>query len=235
MLARLLFNERRRRTVLLLAHLLLLHGGARLLRLLPALLQLAQATLRQVTSQVDLHRCFLHDCFSFISRYIMLNGMLQCLALALDAGFHLSSELLIYFEILDLQLAISLFLCIDKLRRHVEFNLRVVDFLGLGHYRIWALMCQVRNAFVQLFADARLLLSDFRVVGELSGLRDCDMVLQRGLAVVHGRGRPSQFIMDQTLMLQLTLLSGYVRSAQRPAQNVGRRIALLHALIHIRV
>ena len=37
-LARLLFNERGRRTVLLLAHLLLLHDGARLLRLLTALL-----------------------------------------------------------------------------------------------------------------------------------------------------------------------------------------------------
>ena len=165
----------------------------------------------------------------------MLNGMLQCLALALDAVFHLFAELLIHFEILDLQLAISLLLRIDKLSGHIEFNLRVVYFLVLGHYRIWALTCQVCNAFIQLFADTRLLLSDFRVIGELSGLRNCDLVLQRGLAVVHGRGRPSQLVMDQTLMLQLTLLSGHVRSTQRPAQNVGRGVTLLHALVHIRV
>ena len=165
----------------------------------------------------------------------MLNGMLQCLALALDAAFHLFAELLIHFEILDLQLAISLLLRIDKLSGHVEFNLRVVYFLVLGHYGIWALMSQVRNAFVQLFVDARLLLSDFRVIGKLRGLRDCDLVLQRGLAVVHGRGRPSQLVMDQTLMLQLTMLSRHVRSAQRPAQNIGRGVALLHALVHIRV
>ena len=131
----------------------------------------------------------------------MLNGMLQCLTLALDAAFHFPAELLIYFEILDLQLAISLLLRIDKLSGHVEFDLRVIYFLVLGQDRILALFDQVRNAFVQLFADTRLLLLDFRVIGELSRLRDCDLVLQRGLAVVHGRGCPSQFVMNQTLML----------------------------------
>ena len=144
----------------------------------------------------------------------MLDGVLQCLALALDAVFHLLTQLLIDFEILNLQLAISLLLRIDKLSGHVEFDLRDVDFLVLGHDRIRALISQVRNAFVQLFADTRLLchsLSNLRVIGELSCLGDCDLVLQRGLAVVHGGGRPSQFVVDQTVihsdLLQLTLLS----------------------------
>ena len=105
----LLFDERWCR-LLLLAHLLLLHDGSRLLRLPTAL---AMAPLRQVSSQIDLVCSTLHKRLSLVSRHVMLNRVLQGLALTLDAVLHLLAQLPINLEVLNLQLAIPLFLHVD--------------------------------------------------------------------------------------------------------------------------
>ena len=145
----------------------------------------------------------------------MLDGVLQCLALALYAAFHLPAQFLIHFKVLNLQLAISLLLSVDELTGHVELNLRVIRvFLCILRYdRIWALISQVCNAFVQLLVNARLsLLPAFRVIRKLSRLRNRDLVvLQRGLAEVHGRGGTNHLVaihknVFRPDLLQLTLL-----------------------------
>ena len=48
----------------------------------------------------------------------MLNGVLKCFALALDAILHLASQLLIHAEVLYLQLTIPLLLCVDEFGWH---------------------------------------------------------------------------------------------------------------------
>ena len=148
--------DQRWSNVLLLTQLLLVHDWTCLL-----LVALAESSLRQVASQIDLHGCFFHDRLSFISRYIVLYWVLQCLSLSLNTGLHLFSKLLIDFEVLYLQFAVALLLCIDQLCRHTELKVwsRLHAQTAAKHVLIGAIAGKVRNAFVQIFAQTgRLLL-----------------------------------------------------------------------------
>ena len=53
--------------------------------------------------------------------------MLEGFALALNATFHLFAQLLIDLEVLNLELAIPLFLCVNELGRHAELHLLVIQ------------------------------------------------------------------------------------------------------------
>ena len=143
----------------------------------------------------------------------MLDGVLESLALPLDTAFHLLSKLLIDFEVLDLQFAVSLLLRVDQLRGHIELQVGVIIvFCGRG-YRVQGI--QMRYAFSQVLLKPRLLdgsCSQIGLVGEVRGPLDClRVVLQARLAQVHGRrGRASHhlFVTSENILdtdvLQLT-------------------------------
>ena len=96
----------------------------------------------------------------------MLDGVLESLALPLDTAFHLLSKLLIDFEVLDLQFAVSLLLRVDQLRGYIELQMGVIIvFSGRCH---WVQGIQMRYAFSQVLLKPRLLYgscSQFGLVG----------------------------------------------------------------------
>ena len=52
----------------------------------------------------------------------MLDGVLEGLALALDAHFHFLAQLSVHLEVLDLQLASPILRSVNELRRHAELE-----------------------------------------------------------------------------------------------------------------
>ena len=62
----------------------------------------------------------------------MLDGVLEGLALALDARFHFAAQLAVHLEVLDLQLAVPFFRSVDELSRYAEME------------RVWRLMIGCR-------------------------------------------------------------------------------------------
>ena len=103
----------------------------------------------------------------------MLNGVLKGFSLALNAILHLGSKLLIYSEVLYLQLTVSLLLCID------EFGWDAVL------ERILAVVRCMRYRLVQELVLLRMLIEErvvtFLAIRQLSCLGD--MVVGLG----HGR------------------------------------------------
>ena len=94
----------------------------------------------------------------------MLNGVLKCFALALDAILHLASQLLIHAEVLYLQLTIPLLLCVDEFGRHTVLK------------RILAVVIRVWYRLVQELVLLRLLIEQrvltFLAVWQMSCLGD---------------------------------------------------------------
>lgn len=103
--------------------------------------------------------------------------MLQCLALSQNTALHLLSELLVDFEVLDLKSAVALFLRVDQLCRHREFQLCIVQLnarAAPSPVFIETNVGKVRYAFVHVFVKSRWLhlvvILGFRLVGHLSHL-----------------------------------------------------------------
>ena len=122
--------------------------------------------------------------------------MFEGLALTLDAAFHLLSQLLIHFEVLDLQLAIPLLLRINEFRGHLELHLGVV-----------IQVAQVRYAFVHILVESWLLSELLSRLG-LIVWQMC--ILERRLAHIHS-GTTSFIISHQAALdsdvLHLTRVS----------------------------
>ena len=78
--------------------------------------------LSQISCHIDANGSLAQNIVTLLGCYIVLNGLLERLTLLMNAHFHFAAQFLIDFKVLDLKLAISFFLRIDKFRRHAIFH-----------------------------------------------------------------------------------------------------------------
>lgn len=115
-------------------HLIRLMDVASVLRCIPlGNLPKTILSFSQIPGEVDTFGCRPHHWCLLISCNILLDRLLQSFSLSLDAWGHLLSQLSVYLKVLDLKLAIAIFLRVYKLRRHSKLKLALNDLASMGH------------------------------------------------------------------------------------------------------
>lgn len=99
----------------------------------------------QIPGKVDTFGCRAHHWCLLVSCNILLDRLLQSFSLSLYTRGHLLSQFSVYLEVLDLKLAIAIFLRVYKLRGHSKLKLA----LAIND------LTSMRNTFVKLFMRLR--------------------------------------------------------------------------------